>query len=154
MSHIKKFSYQDTSKRWLIPVAVFLTFFILILQLTDIIINYKQYLTYYPVTSIVLIIAIISFFAGNISGKLFYSLIKKSVIINVIITFLLSTAVSIYFLKGIISNDLFSNLNIYIYNRYLATLMIILPAYFSGVLNSYFLNISTGDFLDEKNRIC
>lgn len=153
MSHIKKFSYQDTSKRWLIPVAVFLTFFILILQLTDIIINYKQYLTYYPVTSIVLIIAIISFFAGNISGKLFYSLIKKSVIINVIITFLLSTAVSIYFLKGIISNDLFSNLNIYIYNRYLATLMIILPAYFSGVLNSYFLNISTGDFLDEKNLL-
>jgi tetratricopeptide (TPR) repeat protein len=65
----------------------------------------------------------------------------------------LSTAVSIYFLKGIISNDLFSNLNIYIYNRYLATLMIILPAYFSGVLNSYFLNISTGDFLDEKNLL-
>ena len=82
MSHIKKFSYQDTSKRWLIPVAVFLTFFILILQITDIILTFKQYLTYYPVTSIVLIIAIISFFAGTVSGRLFYSLIKKSIIIN------------------------------------------------------------------------
>ncbi len=153
MSNIKKFSYQDTSKRWLIPVSVFLTFFILILQITDIILTYKQYLTYYPVTSIVLIIAIISFFAGNISGRFFYSLLKKSIIINIIFALLFSTAVSFYFLKGIMFNDLLSNLNIYIYNRYLAALMIILPGFFSGVLNSYFLNISTGDFLDEKNLL-
>ena len=153
MSHIKKFSYQDTSKRWLIPLAVFFTFITFTLLLADIVLSYKQYLTYYPVTSIVLIIAIIAFFSGNISGKFFYSLIQKSIIINIIIAFLLCTAVSFYFLKGILFNDLLTNLNIYIYNRYIAALMIILPGFFCGVLNTYFLNISTGDFLDEKNLL-
>ncbi|HOP63540.1 MAG TPA: tetratricopeptide repeat protein [Spirochaetota bacterium] len=153
MSNIKKFSYQDTSKRWLIPVAIFLTFFSFILLLTDIILSFKQYLPYYPVTSIVLIIAVISFFLGNLSGKIFYKLINRSIIINIIFTILYGTAISFYFLKVTILGDSFANLNIYFFNRYLASLIIVLPAFFSGVLNCYFLNISTGDFLDEKNLL-
>lgn len=153
MSHIKKFSYQDTSKRWLIPVAVFLTYFILIIQLTDIILSFKNLLPYFPVASVVLFMAVISFFIGNISGRFFYTLIHKSIIINILFALLLSAVASFYFLKTPLLGDLFGNLSIYIHNRLLISLFIILPSFFGGVLNSYFLNISTGDFLDEKNLL-
>ncbi len=153
MSHIKKFSYQDTSKRWLIPVAIFLTFFTLILLLSDTIFSYKQYLPYYPVTTMVLLFALIAFFAGNLSGKIFYSLTKKFIIINISFALFYCIMVSFYFLKEPVLGNQFSNLNIYIYNRYLVSLLILLPSFFGGVLNCYFLNISTGDFIDEKNLL-
>ncbi len=153
MSHIKKFSYQDTSKRWLIPVAIFLTYFILIFLLTDIIISFKNFLPYFPVASIVLFVAVIAFFIGNLSGKFFYTLIKKSIIINILFALFFSAAASFYFLKTPVLGDFFGNLNIYIHSRAILSLFIILPSLFGGVLNSYFLNISTGDFLDEKNLL-
>ena len=99
MAHIKKFSYQDTSKRWLIPLTIFLTFFTLTVQLSDAIISLKQYLPYNSLAAIILFIAILSFFAGNLSGKFFYRLIKKSIIINILLSLFYGIALAFYFLK-------------------------------------------------------
>jgi len=153
MAHIKKFSYQDTSKRWLIPLTVFLTFFTLTVLISDIIINLKQYLIYNPVTAIILFISLSAFFIGNLTGKFFYTLIEKSIIINVIFAFLFGISAAIYFLKDLIPGAHYSNINLFLNYRYISTLIIIFPSFFAGVLNCYFLNISTGDFLDEKNLL-
>jgi hypothetical protein len=100
MSQIKKFSYQDTRRRWLIPIAVFLMFFIELLFLNSLILSFKFFLPYYPVSTIVFIIAIIAFFAGNYVAKFFYSFTSRSRIINIVVLFFYIVAIPLFiFLK-------------------------------------------------------
>lgn len=153
MSQIKKFSYQDTRRRWLIPIAVFLMFFIELLFLNSLILSFKFFLPYYPVSTVVFIIAIIAFFAGNYVAKFFYSFTSRSRIINIVVSFFYIVAISFYFLKLYFWGESLSDLNIYVKSKYFSVLIIVVPSFLCGVLNNYFLNISTGDFLDDKNLL-
>ena len=118
MSHIKKFSYQDVSKRWLIMLALFITFSINAFILNDIIIILKQYLPYYPVIKAVMIICMISLFAGNISGRLLLNIIKNHRIITVSGSFLFTSFSLLFFGGKLLNPELLSVINIYVLSNY------------------------------------
>lgn len=153
MSHFKQFSYPDISRRWMILIISFLTFINFTIILSDSILVFQQYFPYSPVTRIILALALISFVSGNITGRFIYSSIRKYRIINVCAALILFISVFAYFFKDKIPGHNFSHLNIYISYRYLTSLMIVIPSFFSGFLNCYFTKISTGDFIDEKNLL-
>lgn len=153
MSHIKKFSYQDISKRWLILVSLFLTFFITTLIISELIITLKQYFPYYPVIKTVLIIVLCSILAANLPGRFLYRLISNHRVINMISAVLLSVFAILFFTKNYIIPEKYSIINIYISGKYYIILLIAIPSFLTGILNTYFLKISSGDFIDEKNLL-
>ncbi|HNX23424.1 MAG TPA: tetratricopeptide repeat protein [Spirochaetota bacterium] len=153
MSHFKQFSYPDISRRWMILFAIFLTFFSITILLSDSALIFKQYLPYYPVIRIILFMTLLSFLAGNLVGKLIYSSFTKYRIINITVSFILFLMLFFYFFKTVISGETFSHFNLYVKSRYLTSLIIIAPSFFSGMINCYFAKISAGDFIDEKNLL-
>lgn len=153
MSHFKQFSYPDITKRWMILISIFLSFFGLTTLILDTIISYKQFFPYFPVIRVILFITLLSFLAGNISGKIIYTLIKKYRFINVIISLFLFLIFFFYHFKVQLLGQNFTHFNLYVHSRYLASLLIIFPSFLSGIINSYFIKISTGDFIDEKNLL-
>jgi len=153
MSHIIKFSYQDVSKRWLIMLALFITFSTNAFILTDIIIILKQYLPYFPVIKTVMIICMISLFAGNIAGRLILPVINNHRIITVAAAFLFTAFSLLYFGGKIINREIFTVFNLYVLNNYYIIPLIAVPSFITGFLNVYYLKISCGDFIDEKNLL-
>ncbi len=153
MSHFKQFSYPDISRRWMILFALFLTFFSFTLLLSDSILIFKQYMPYYPVARIILFLALLSFLSGNILGKLLYKSLTHYRIINVAISIILFLIIVFYYFKTAFFGEHFSNINLYVKSRYAASLIIIAPSFFTGLLNCYFTKTSTGDFIDEKNLL-
>lgn len=153
MSHFKQFSYPDISRRWMILSALFLTFITITSIFSHSILVYKQFLPYYPIVRIIVFIALLSFLTGSIIGKTVFTSIKHYKMINIVTALILMISVIFYFFKTAILGENFSNFNLYIYSRYSASLMIIIPAFFGGLINCYFLKVSTGDFIDEKNLL-
>lgn len=153
MSHIKKFSYPDTSKRCLILLALFITFFINAFMISEIIIELKQYLPYYPVIQAVMIFAIVALFAGNIAGRLILSAINNHRIIIVLSAAIFAVFSITFFTGKLLKPELFTIINIYIADKYYIILLSAVPFFLSGILNAYYLKISSGDFIDEKNLL-
>ena len=153
MSHFKQFSYPDISRRWMILASLCFTFFSLTILLSDTIFILKQYLPYYSIIRVILFIALISFLSGNIAGRIFYAFFKNYRVINFLISFLIFLTVSFYFLKSTIFGETFSHFNLYVNSRYLASLIIIVPSFLTGLINCYYIKISTGDFIDERNLL-
>ncbi|MCL1865418.1 MAG: hypothetical protein FWF73_06360, partial [Spirochaetes bacterium] len=153
MSQFKQFSYPDMSKRWMFLLSVFLTFFIITAILSDIILQFNQYFPYSSVERFVLLIAVLSFFTGNIIGKAAYKLINKYKIINIVISFLLLLFVFFYFFTEAIWGENFSLLNIYIRYQFIVSIAISIPCFLTGLINCYYTKIVTGDFIDEKNLL-
>ena len=149
MSHIKKFSYPDISKRWLILLTLFITFFVTTFIITEIIIDLKQYLPYYPVIQAIMIFSIVALFTGNIAGRLLFSAIQNYRII-ILASAILFTVFSIFFFTGKgLKPELFSTINIYIANKYYIIFLSAVPFFLAGILNSYYLKISSGDFFHQ-----
>jgi len=94
-----------------------------------------------------------SFLSGNVLGKLIYQSVPSYKFINISVTFILFTILVFYFFKTAILGENFSHFNLYVRSRYLASLVIIVPSLFTGLINCYFIKISTGDFIDEKNLL-
>ncbi len=153
MSHFKQFSYPDISRRWMILSALFLTFIIITCILSNSILVFKQYLPYYPIVRIILFISLFSFLAGNIVGKTIYSSIKYYKLINITAALIFLFSIIFYIFKVQLLGEKFSHFNLYVNSRYLASLIIIVPAFLAGLINCYYLKISTGDFIDEKNLL-
>ena len=153
MSHFKQFSYPDISRRWMILASLFSTFFSLTILLSDSIFILKQYLPYYPIIRIILFITLLAFLSGNILGRIVYASLKKYRIINFFISLIFFLTITFYYLKSTIWGGNFSHFNLYVNSRYLASLIIIIPSFLTGLINCYFIKISTGDFIDEKNLL-
>jgi len=153
MDHFKEFSYPDISRRWMMLFSLLLTFFVFTVLLSDIIIIFKQYLPYYPVIRIIISITLVSFLTGNISGKFIYTKLKHYKIINTTISFLIFASLFLYFFKFKIFGDNYSHFNLYVKYRYLTSLCIIIPSILTGIINCYYVKVSTGDFIDEKNLL-
>ena len=153
MSHFKQFSYPDISKRWILLLSVFLTFFIMVTFLSDIILRFNQYFPYSNSEKFILLIALTAFFLGNITGKTAYKLINSYKIINIIVSILLLLFISLYFTIQPILGEDFSLLNIYIKYQFIASLALSIPCFLAGFINCYYTKIVTGDFIDEKNLL-
>ncbi len=153
MSHLKKFSYPDISRRWITYTYVFLLFFILSFLITSSIFTYKQFLPYYRFTALILTLSIFALFIGNLAGRFIYSFINRYFIINLLLSILFVLSVCLYYFKGYIPGINFNHFDLYLKNRYLAYLIILAPSFLAGIVNSYFLKICSGDFVDEKNLL-
>jgi len=137
----------------MILIIAFLTFFNLTVILSDSILVFQKYFPYYPVTRIILTIAILSFLSGNIIGRIVYYIVRNYRILNICGAFIFFLSVLFYFFKEKILGQSLSHLDIYISYKYFSSFIIIIPAFFSGLLNCYYAKISTGDFIDEKNLL-
>jgi len=153
MSHFKQFSYPDISRRWMILSALFLTFFSLIILLLDASFVLKQYFPYYPIIRIILFITLFSFLSGNIIGKIIYSSIRNFRLISIAASVLFFLTIFFYFFKTALLGENFSHFNLYVNSKFFTSLIFIIPSFISGILNCYFIKISTGDFIDEKNLL-
>ncbi len=153
MSHIKKFSYRETSGRWLILLVLFITFFNTTVLLSDATVSFREYFPYVHVFKTVLMIVIASIFTGNILGRLIYASIKKYRLLNILIAVLFSASALFYAGKSLIPETDWSNISIYIMNQYYVLILIAVPSLLCGILNSYFLKVCCGDFIDEKNLL-
>jgi len=153
MSHFKQFSYPDISKRWMLLLSVFLTFFIIVTIVSDVILRFNQYFPYSNDQRYILLIALLAFFAGNIIGKISYKLIKRYKAINIAAASLLLLFLFFYFFKETIWGEDFSLLNIYIRFQFIVSLALSIPFFLAGFINCYYTKIVTGDFIDEKNLL-
>jgi len=153
MSHFKQFSYPDISRRWMILTALFLTFFCSAILFSDSVLILNQYFPYSPTVKKVLFIILLSFLSGNIIGKIIYTSVKQFKIINLTAALFLALIIFFYFFKVPVLGENYSHFNLYIRSRYLSLLIIVVPAFLSGVINCYLLKISAGDFIDEKNLL-
>ena len=153
MSHIKKFSYPDISKRWLILVSLFMTYYITTLIISELIITLKQYFPYYPVIKTVLITVLCSILAANILGRLLFRVAGNHRGINLITAALFTVFAVIFFTKNYIIPGKYSIIEIFIMSKYYIILLTAIPSFLAGILNTYFLKISSGDFIDEKNLL-
>ena len=153
MSHFKQFSYPDITRRWMILFALFLTLFSLTLILSDTIVIFKQYVPYFPIIKIILFMTLISFLSGNLLGKFIYKSLINYKVINITVSFFLFLTVLFYFFKTVFLTQEYSHFNLYVKSRYLASLFIIVPSFLTGLINCYFIKVSTGDFIDEKNLL-
>jgi tetratricopeptide (TPR) repeat protein len=97
--------------------------------------------------------ALLSFLSGNVTGKALYSSFKKIKIINITLSILILLVLFFYFFKAMLWGVNSSHFNLYIKSRYLASLIIIVPSFLTGVINCYYVKVSTGDFIDEKNLL-
>lgn len=153
MSHIKKFSYPDISRRWLLVLALFITFSINAFIISEIIIDLKQYLPYYPVIQALMIFSMTALFAGNFAGRLLFSAITNQRIVILTSSAIFAVFSVFFFTAKFLKPELFSIINIYIADKYFIILLSAAPSFLSGILNSYYLKISSGDFIDEKNLL-
>ncbi len=153
MTHLKKFSYSDTSGRWMIYASVYLIFFISSFILSDAILTYKQFLPYFEFTGILVSLSLFALFLGNIIGRFIYSKIRFLRTLNVILSLLLTTAIIMLYYKRYIFSIELNDFNLYLKNRYLVYLGLVIPLFISGVINTYLLKVSCGDFVDEKNLL-
>ena len=153
MNHFKQFSYPDISRRWMILTALFLSFFCFTVSLTDCTLILKQYFPYYPIIKIIILITLLSFLAGNLIGRFVYTSMKNYKLINITVSFLLFLILFLYFFKTALWGERFSLFNIYVQSKHLSTLIVIIPSFLTGIINSYYIKVSTGDFIDEENLL-
>lgn len=153
MTHLKKFSYSETSGRWMIYFSVYLVFFISTFIISDSILTYKQFLPYFEFTCILITLSLFALFLGNISGRILYSSIKFLRTFNVIISLLLTATIALFYYKYYIFSTGLTDFSIYMKNRYLVYPLLTLPLFLSGIINTYLLKVSCGDFVDEKNLL-
>ncbi|MCL1833742.1 MAG: hypothetical protein FWG49_04490 [Leptospirales bacterium] len=153
MSHFKQFSYPDISKRWMLLLSAFLTFFIIAAIVSDIILRFNRYFPYSNDEKFILLSALLAFFIGNIIGKSAYKLIKQFRVINIIIASLILLFVILYFFIEVILGENFSLLNIYIKSQFIVHLSLAILSFLAGFINCYYTKIVTGDFIDEKNLL-
>jgi len=151
MTQLKKFSYSEISRRWMIHVYSFILFFTTVGIISNAVISCKEFLPYYNSSIIILVFSIFALFAGNLTGRLLYRYSRMYILINTVLTVLFSLSVVFYFFKHMIFGSLFLNFELYIHNRYLLLLIILLPQLFSGMINTYLLKVCSGDFVDDKN---
>ena len=153
MTHLKKFSYSETSGRWMIYSSAFITFFISSFILSDAILTYKQFLPYFEFTGILLCLSLFALFLGNISGRVIYNKIKFLRTLNVTLSLLLTAVTALLYYKHYLFSYEFDNFSLYIKNRFLVYPVFAAPMLIAGFINTYLLKVSCGDFVDEKNLL-
>ncbi|HPS56548.1 MAG TPA: tetratricopeptide repeat protein [Spirochaetota bacterium] len=153
MTHLKKFSYSDTSGRWMIYASVYLLFFISSFILSDAVLTYKQFLPYFEFTGIIVSLSLLALFLGNIAGRIIYSKVRLLRTFNVILSLLLTAGTILLFYKHYIFGIEFNDFDLYMRNRYIVYLVLVTPMFIAGIINTYLLKVSCGDFVDEKNLL-
>ena len=154
MSYIKEFNYTDIFQRRIIYLNSLLTTITISLIFTDLILTMIYYLYYYPVVKILSISVLVGLFAGNFFGRLLFTFIKKYRPIFIIFELLFITISVLYFLRnqfniadGELIIEIFNNSPFYI------LLFIAIAVFPAGAKINYFVKISCGNFVDDKQGV-
>jgi tetratricopeptide (TPR) repeat protein len=153
MTNLKKFSYSDTSGRWMIYASAYLVFFISTFIVSDAILTFKQFLPYFEFTGILVSFSLFALFIGSLSARFIYSRLKCPRTFNSLLSLALASAIILLYYKQYIFSGELSNFNLYLKNRYIVYIALVAPLFISGILNTYLLKVSCGDFVDEKNLL-
>ncbi len=151
MSNLKEFSYSDILQRRIIYINSFLTFVISGYIFSDLLLDLVYYFFYFPVMKVVFISFLAGIFAGNLSGRGLFDKSPRYRVIYIsseVVFILLSFffAARNFIIPGESSPVLF------LFNSWFLSipLLVTLTGFTVGIKVNYFLKISCGTFLDDK----
>jgi len=153
MSHLKKFSYPDITRRKLIIFLTFITFCTLTVIISPLTIQLQKIFQYNDISKYMIAASMLSLFLGSSLGKYLYKKFTASKRMTVFFSFLyfLSFTAGLFFIYNLKAD--YPLVKLYSNHFYITTAVILLLPLLTGILNSYFLKISTGDFIDDKSLI-
>lgn len=154
MSNLKEFSYSEILQRRIINVNSFLTFLISGYIFSDLIRDLVYYFFYFPVIKVIFISLLTGVFAGNITGKLLFNKNTRYRVIYVFSEILFILLSILFIARNYIISDGSSPI-LFIFNRLIFSipLLVILTGFAIGIKINYFLKISCGTFLDDKQGV-
>lgn len=149
---LKEYNYSTPLQRKVVSVNMFFSCIILGSIFTQCAFTLKNFFFYNSYIPQLLTVFLTVLLAGNITGKAFFTFIKKSRIFYIITELLFAIAAAAFFMRSFYLSGLdtelilkhFENNNIYIF------LLIFLPVFFLGIKTNYFLKVSSGKYIDEK----
>jgi len=154
MSRLKEFSYSDVNQRRLIYAGSLLSSVSIAFILTDYVYSLKYYFYYFPVSRFVFFIALCALFLGNLAGKLLFSRMEKGRVLIIIVDVLFILAAVPYLLRFYLLPGIDEPI-MYIFSlwMYAIPLYIFILLFLVGIKINYFLKVSCGDFIDEKQGL-
>ena len=154
MSFLKEYSYSDVKQRKYIYINVLITLAISAYILTSIVFNLKYYFFYLQIVKIVLLTFITGIFAGNLSGRLFFTIFKKIRVVYIAAEVLFIIFAAVFFFRAFISSAQSEPLiSLFFINQYIIPVLIFFFGLISGIKLHYLLKVSCGDFIDEKAAV-
>ncbi|MFW5770127.1 MAG: tetratricopeptide repeat protein [Spirochaetota bacterium] len=154
MNLTSEFSYSNISQRRLVLLNAFFSFLIGGFMLSDLILRGKYLFPYAPIGNDIILLLMAGFLAGNIVGQLLFSRLKQSRYGYLIVEILFLLTASAYIGKEYLSTETIS-LPVLVTLHYPYSIHMIAPflGLIVGIKSIYFLKISSGDYIDEKNPI-
>ncbi len=153
MSFLGVFHYSNISQRRIVYYNVVLSALLAGYLITCLIFTLNGYLLYYPLNTVILIIAGLGFLAGNLAGTYVYRKTDRYRMLYMISDILFIMIPAVYFLSGLlpVSGDPISTVIIE-YPPAVPALLFVWTG-IAGMKSCYVLKISSGDFIDEKQGI-
>ncbi len=154
MSTLQEFSYSDIFQRRIIYYNTILTSIVCGIIISDITFSMTGYLFYFPVLKTVLLCVLAGIFAGNLFGRLVFERIDKSRVIYIIVEAVFIILSVFYTLRAVLfKGEQPSMLFFFNFSEYSILIFSAVISFFAGMKINYFLKISCGDFIDEKQGI-
>ena len=154
MNLTREFSYSNISQRRLVLLNAFFSFLIGGFVLSDLILRGKYLFPYAQMGNNTILLLIAGILAGNIVGQLLFSRLKQSRYGHLIIDILFLLAAAACIGKEYVSAETIS-LPVLATLHYPYSILIPAPllGLILGIKSIYFLKISSGDYIDEKNPV-
>ncbi len=154
MNLTREFSYSNISQRRLVLLNAFFSFLIGGFVLSDLILRAKYLFPYAPMGNNTIMLLMAGILTGNIAGHLLFSRLKQSRYGYLIIEILFLLAASACIGQEFASVEALS-LPVLATFQYPHSILIMVPflGLILGMKSVYFLKISSGDYIDEKNPV-
>ncbi len=151
MSNLKEFSYSDILQRRIIYINGFLTFLISGYIFSDLVLDLVYYFFYFPVIKVVFISLLTGIFAGNLSGRLLFTSSGRFRAIYISSESIFILLSLLYIFRNSLVPEGTSTL-LFFFNSWTLSLPLFIgiTGFAAGIKINYFLKISCGTFLDDK----
>lgn len=150
MTLTKAFSYANVTQRRILLLNAFVSAILVSFIAANICLS-AQYFSFYMLLSKFMLLALFpGLFMGSLIGRLLFSRIKSTKIVYIIAELLFVSACFLYIFRFFLlpdSNPAFELLKL---NEYGLTAACFLIAFLFAVKAVYFLKVTAGDFIDEK----
>lgn len=152
---LKEFSYPDIFQRRILFYNSFFTFVIIGFIYSSLSFLLKYYSIYESISEILLLNITIGIFSGNLAGRFIFSRTSKFRIIFVVSDLLFVILCALFVLRGLIFYKVGEDVLVYIFfhSRNFFYLILLILTFFAGIKINYYLKITCGEFIDEKNGI-
>jgi len=152
MSGLHEFSYSNTTQRRVIYYNIFITSLFFSYLVFDTVFSLKQYFYYHPVMKQIILAAAGGLFFGNLLSRILFSYLNHR-IVYIIADLLLMVLAGTFLSRGLAALEYDPLLYIFDFSAYGVPAIIALAGLLCGIKAGYFLKVSCGDFIDEKQGI-